>query len=49
MQYVQGTFRRSTYPGPDRILKGESPREFDLKVLMMSPILRLIAVSAMGL
>ena len=39
MQYVHGTLKWSIIPGPERRVKGESPRVDVRKVLMISPIL----------
>lgn len=41
IQYVHGTLRRSTYPGPERMLSPDSPSLSVRKVLMMSPTLDL--------
>lgn len=40
MQYVHGIFRRSTYPGPERIFNGLNPNFVVRKRLIMSPILK---------
>jgi hypothetical protein len=39
MQYVHGTLKLSTIPGPERSVKGASPRVEVRNALMISPIL----------
>ena len=39
MQYVHGTLKWSIIPGPERRVKGESPRVEVRNVLMISPTL----------
>ena len=39
MQYVHGTLKWSIIPGPERRVKGASPRVEVRNVLMISPIL----------
>jgi hypothetical protein len=39
MQYVHGTLKWSIIPGPERRVKGGSPRVEVRNVLMISPIL----------